>query len=163
MIFSQLIIRFKIVFTDTRLNIDKEVRFSYRQSCSDTKTCQTPDPEVYISVMRYQSWRHEGYRVTSLGRNTKRQMDPRHAGRQQSTSPRVHASHNQIAYQRIYESYETEGMGPKLYRDAMCHRKYNNNPGLLGLPSPRPSKHRQACYRHTTPRLRQDTGIAKTV
>ena len=45
--------RFKIVFIITRLDIDQAIRFSYRQSCSDTMTCQTPDPEVYVSVMRY--------------------------------------------------------------------------------------------------------------
>ena len=47
--FSQLNFRFKIVFINTRLNIDQAVRFSYRQSCSDTKTFHDPGPRGILS------------------------------------------------------------------------------------------------------------------
>ena len=45
----QLIFRFKVVFTITRLDIDQAIRVSYRQSCSDTKTCHDPGPKGILS------------------------------------------------------------------------------------------------------------------
>ena len=44
--------RFKIVFTNTRLDIDQAIRFSYRQSCSDTKTCHDPRTQRYTYLLR---------------------------------------------------------------------------------------------------------------
>ena len=45
----QLIFKFKVVFTNTKLDIDQAIRVSYRQSCSVTKTCHDPGPRGILS------------------------------------------------------------------------------------------------------------------